>query len=115
MSELLRCGCCGTHVRVAGQSCPFCGCDKASKVANTASVALLGLALSGCIIVNPQPKYGIANTGEDTFGESIADDADSDGYPVPADCNDQDPNVNPAATETPGDGIDSNCDGQDDT
>lgn len=115
MSELLRCACCGTHVRAEGHSCPCCGGDKALKVVNTASVALLGLAMSGCVIFNPQPKYGIANTGEDTVEDSMATDADGDGFAVPEDCNDQDAAINPGATETPGDGIDANCDGADDT
>lgn len=113
MTELLRCRCCGTHVRDEAHRCPCCGGDKAAKVVNTASAALLGLALSGCFIVHPQPKYGIANTGEDSVDEP--QDLDGDGYAEPEDCNDADAAINPGATETPGDGIDANCDGGDDT
>jgi hypothetical protein len=51
------------------------------------------------------PAYGVPET-----------DADSDGYFFPGDdCNDNDPNIHPNAAETPGDAIDSNCNGQDDT
>ncbi|MFK7786393.1 MAG: putative metal-binding motif-containing protein, partial [Crocinitomicaceae bacterium] len=38
-------------------------------------------------------------------------DADGDGFPDFIDCDDNDPNVNPAMPEIMGDGIDNNCDG----
>ena len=43
-------------------------------------------------------------------------DNDGDGYFAEIDdCNDEDPEINPGETEVPGDGIDSNCNGEDDT
>jgi hypothetical protein len=69
---------------------------------------LLGLTLTGCAIVEPQPKYGVALIDQDADGYT---DVDSGGD----DCDDEDPAIHPDADETPGDGIDSNCDGEDDT
>ena len=47
-----------------------------------------------------------------------ATDDDDDGYQSDdcgGDCDDEDPSVHPGAAETPGDSIDSNCDGKDDS
>ena len=42
-------------------------------------------------------------------------DEDGDGYMQDEDCDDQDANIHPEADETPEDGIDSNCNNEDDT
>lgn len=47
---------------------------------------------------------------------SSTTDTDQDGYsPREGDCDDEDANVNPGAAESINDGVDSNCDKEDDT
>lgn len=52
--------------------------------------------------------------GPDQGGPVDPNDRDGDGASVPDDCDDTDPRRTPGAVETPSDGFDSNCDGQDD-
>lgn len=57
------------------------------------------------------PAYGVAETGVFDSG-----DADGDGYSAAqGDCDDGDDAIHPGAEETVGDGVDANCDGEDDT
>ena len=52
----------------------------------------------------------------DNFNDSDNSDDDNDGYTEnEGDCNDDNPNVNPGQTEICGDGIDQDCDGDDET
>jgi hypothetical protein len=44
---------------------------------------------------------------------TVTDDLDRDGFIQPGDCNDNEARVHPNAIDTPGDGIDQNCDGND--
>lgn len=123
MSGLAVCVGCGRHVRPADSTCPFCGSAIGSspgvtRLPTAISVAL-GLALTGC------PGAAVALYGAspsdrvDTAQETGGVDNDQDGFYAEssggADCDDDDASVNPDATETAGDGVDSNCDDEDDT
>lgn len=84
------------------------------------AVGLLGLSLTtGCVA---QSLYGAPPTlaawiDHDQDGASVCSRGDQCIGDVPAaqrDCNDDDPAVHPGAIETAGDGVDSNCNGEDD-
>ena len=123
------CSSCGTHVKTADCTCPHCGTKAACRSVRTPAVALLGLALAGCTgesddsgASSSDTSVSDTATNDTDTGGMQADygvpdtDEDQDGYGVySGDCDDANPAVHPGATETPGDGVDSNCDGSDDT
>jgi hypothetical protein len=52
----------------------------------------------------------------DAATDTATDDRDRDGFTLEqGDCNDANPDVHPDAAETAGDGLDSNCNEDDDT
>lgn len=79
----------------------------------------MGLAVMSTGLAACTSMYGIAVTKPvletgDSFHTGLRD-RDGDGFTDDVDCNDEDPMVFPGAADTPGDGLDTNCDGFDDT
>lgn len=110
---LTPCPACGTPALSSG--CPHCGGGAGtSAVAKSLGSAVMLLGLSACFGSSDgqndsvvAAEYGVPDSGYL--------DADQDGYPARNDCDDDDDTVYPGAPETAGDGVDSNCDGEDDT
>ena len=108
------CPSCSCHVATDATACPQCGGALTGGFRDRrlpAAALLMGLALTACTGQNVVAMYGVAIT--DT-SERV--DADSDGFfPSEGDCDDTNADIHPDAPETPGDGVDSNCNEDDDT
>lgn len=92
---------------IPGRSCPHCG-EKASSPRIPTAIAVLGLSMAALSPGCATAMYGIVS-------EEVVrpEDGDLDGYGED-DCDDANPDIYPGAQETAGDGVDSNCDGEDD-
>lgn len=118
------CANCGCYCRPDESRCPHCesGFEAASSElphhSRAAAALLLGLSLgmNGCV---GQSKYGVPDSmAQAEYGvpDTAYVDDDGDGWAVrDGDCDDTNSAIHPEATETPGDGIDSNCNDEDDT
>jgi hypothetical protein len=113
---LKQCLACSQHVFSTENQCPHCLAEPGEPGENGIRASLGGLLLGLSAATTPlgcvQDLYGMAVT--DDFPSDVDDDGD--GYTErEGDCHDEDPEIHPDAEETPGDDIDSNCDGDDDT
>jgi len=84
-------------------------------------VAALGLALGGCkgeecVCDDDTADDDVSDDDVSDDDDATADDADGDGFTVEqGDCDDNDAAIHPAADEGCGDGMDSDCDGVEDS
>lgn len=101
------CAHCGTVT--PSTRCPSCGARITART--PAGWAALGLTLMACA-GGPGTETAVALYGM----PACETDVDGDGFCAELDdCDDDDPDVHPGAEETVDDGVDSNCDGDDNT
>lgn len=109
--SLLPCPRCATPLLPNTMGCTSCGApiDEGAEV-RPLTMMIMGLSLAGCPVYDIQPEYGIA------ISDTGFTDNDGDGFsPRDGDCNDNSPTIHPEAEEIPEDGVDANCNGEDDT
>ena len=123
---MVICNNCGLHRFEDGGSCHHCGNSPLSKKGGNRRAALallMGFAAIGCGDKDDDSGQDTADNDQIVepaddmamYGVPFTDD-DQDGYALEdGDCNDEDATIHPGAEETPGDGVDSNCNGDDDT
>ena len=114
MPSLILCPTCATPLPGMESCCPTC-CKQGRSATSRSAAALMGAMgltlVAGGLVGCGDKAYGVVDTGWD----DATVDADNDGWDEESDCDDDDPSIHPEAEETPGDGVDSNCDGDDDT
>lgn len=118
------CASCSSFVPPASRACPACGTavTPALRViggaVTLAGSSLFAMTLSACYGVAVDRPFPDAGPQRDASGATMtcddpSSDLDGDGYCGDLDCDEADASINDGATDTPGDGIDSNCDGAD--
>ena len=122
---MIICNDCGLHRFNDNTACPHCialPCRNSGRTQRMGIALLMGFTAIGC---GDKDNDSGLDTGESVVQSEPGSeppygvpelDADGDGfYADQDDCDDSDPDINPDAEEIPGDGIDSNCNGEDDT
>lgn len=114
------CASCGCYCHGHEDRCPHCDASFGAGMPTRAAAAVLlslAIGMNGCVSGSkygspdsgPQAEYGVPDTSANA-------DADEDGWtPAEGDCDDSDASIHPEATETPDDGVDSNCNEDDNT
>lgn len=134
MGDILVCSHCRGPAPAACSVCPHCKTPKrrprASRFGTRMKQFALGasasMTLTACYGAAPAPPVwnptgGTGGTSGrvefptcDELAENLrTPDTDGDGYCAIFDCNENDPAINAAANDVPGDGIDQNCNGED--
>ena len=114
MSKLYYCSKCQEH-HYTTDTCTPIAAPKIS--AGIALMALLGLTACGDEDKDTSDDTAIISDTSTMalYGVPFTDNDNDDWSQEDGDCDDNNPEVNPGAEETPGDGVDSNCNGEDDT
>lgn len=81
MPRLTPCSSCQAHVLVDERVCPHCGASLRTVSARVPAV-LVGLALTGCPAIEPEPVYGTPDSGtpneEDSETDTGTDGSETD-------------------------------------
>ena len=115
---MFTCPACSSFVPATRSVCPACGSEVSHSttarivggVLTLAGGSVFAMTLSACYGAIEEPYYLDTPSGDASV---CSVDMDSDGYCATADCDDMNPLINPGATDTAGDMVDSDCGGTD--